>query len=93
MGLILFALLAIVVVYGIMWLNDHQDEQWTNIGKNSAPPNKTVARLVHSQCWPWAWPLCLWSGCWVDLAKIMEPDYSFAIGIVVVTVVFLLVLY
>ncbi len=27
MWLITFAILAVIVCYGIMWLNDHQDEQ------------------------------------------------------------------
>ena len=63
MWLILFALMAAVVVYFMLWIGENQEDQWwTDIGKNSALPNKTVGKLVLSQYWLWASLYCLYFG-------------------------------
>ena len=91
MWLILFAFLAAVVVYFMLWIGENQDEQWwIDIGKNSALPNKTVGRSVHSQCWPWDWQVYWLHICWEHFKMFKQIPWAL-VGAVAVIVVAMIV--
>jgi len=52
MGLILFALFAVIVVYALMWVTEHKDELSTFFAHDSALPNKTADKWGLWLCWP-----------------------------------------